>query len=323
MKSTFFVVVCVVLVIFLGICEGGSLRKHFYKHSCPEAESIINTKIQQHVSANPNLPAKLLRLHFHDCFVRGCDASVLLVSTANNSAEKDSIPNLTLSGFEVINDIKDALEAICPKTVSCADILTLAARDSVSVQFKKPLWEVVTGRRDGNVSNKNEVFGNIPSPFFNFTQLKQNFASKGLTLHDLVVLSGAHTIGVGHCNLLRNRLYNFTGKGDQDPSLDTRYAAFLKRKCQSGDITTTVDMDPGSPTNFNTDYYPNLLQKKGLFSSDAALLRQQQSADIVKELVDEGKFFLEFAQSMKRLGAIGVLTGSAGEIRNDCSVVNS
>ncbi|KAE9618465.1 hypothetical protein Lal_00047311 [Lupinus albus] len=324
MKSTFCVVVCVVLVGFHGVCEGGSLRKNFYKNSCPEAERIINTKIQQHVSANPNLPAKLLRLHFHDCFVRGCDGSILLVSTANNSAEKDSIPNLTLSGFEVINNIKDAVEAICPKTVSCADILTLATRDAVSVQFKKPLWEVLTGRRDGNVSNRNEVFANIPSPFFNFTQLKQNFASKGLTLHDLVVLSGAHTIGVGHCSLLRNRLYNFTGKGDQDPSLDTRYATFLKTKCQSlSDITTTVDMNPGSSTNFNTNYYPNLLQKKGLFSSDAALLTHKQSADIAKELVDEAKFLVEFAQSMKRLGAIGVLTGSAGEIRNNCSLVNS
>jgi len=124
--------------------------------------------------------------------------------------------------------------------------------------------------------------------------------------------------------LFSNRLYNFTGKGDQDPSLNASYAAFLKSKCQSlSDRTTTVEMDPGSSTTFDSDYYPNLLQKKGLFQSDAALLTLDQSADKAGELVKEEKFFTEFAQSMKRMGNIEVLTDSAGQIRNKCSVVNS
>ncbi|KAK7277699.1 hypothetical protein RJT34_22714 [Clitoria ternatea] len=323
MKIRISLVICVVLLGFLGVCQGGNLRKNFYRNSCPQAEDIIKNKTQQHVSSNPDLPAKLLRMHFHDCFVRGCDASVLLSSTASNTAERDAIPNLSLAGFDVIDDIKAAVEAKCPKTVSCADILTLATRDAVSVQFNKPLWKVLTGRRDGTVSKSSEALINIPAPFFNFTQLKQSFASKGLTLHDLVVLTGAHTIGVGHCNLFSNRLYNFTGKGDQDPSLDPTYAAFLKTKCKSlSDTTTRVEMDPDSSSNFDSHYYPNLLQKKGLFQSDAALLTNEQSSDIASELVNQNKFFTEFAQSMKRMGAIGVLTGSHGEIRNKCSVVN-
>jgi peroxidase len=60
-----------------------------------------------------------------------------LESTANNTAEKDAIPNLSLAGFDVIKNIKDSVEAKCPKTVSCADILALAARDAVSVQVIK------------------------------------------------------------------------------------------------------------------------------------------------------------------------------------------
>ncbi|PNY02305.1 peroxidase 3-like protein [Trifolium pratense] len=312
------------LLSFLVVCQGGSLRKRFYKHSCPQADDIIKTKTLQHVSADPKLPAKLLLLHFHDCFVRGCDGSVLLNSTANNTAEKDSIPNLTVLGFDVIDDIKSAVEEKCPKTVSCADILALAARDAVSAQFKKPLWEVLTGRRDGTVSKSSEALTNIPSPFFNFTQLKQNFARKGLTVHDLVVLSGAHTIGIAHCNAFSNRLYNFTGKGDQDPSLDSTYAAFLKTKCKSlSDTTTTVERGLGGSGNFNSHYYPNLLQKKGLFQSDAALLTEDQSRGIAEELVNQNKFFTEFARSMERMGAIEVLAGSAGEIRIKCSVVNS
>ena len=65
---------------------------------------------------------------------------------------------------------------------------------------------------------------------------------------------GGHTIGVGHCNAFSSRLYNFTGKGDQDPSLDPTYAAFLKTKCKSlSDNTTTVEMDPGSSTKFDSN----------------------------------------------------------------------
>ncbi|XP_058770246.1 peroxidase 3-like [Vicia villosa] len=323
MKNKYSLVACMILLSFFLGCQGSSLSKNFYQHSCPQAADIIKSKTLQHVAANPVLPAKLIRLHFHDCFVRGCDGSVLLNSTANNTAEKDAIPNLTLSGFNVIDDIKDAIEAKCPKTVSCADILALAARDAVSAQFNKPMWEVLTGRRDGTVSNRTEALENIPRPSFNFTQLKQSFASKGLTLHDLVVLSGAHTIGIGHCNAFSNRLYSFTGNGGQDPSLNSTYAEFLKTKCKNlTDNTTRVEMDPGSSRNFDSDYYPVLLQKKGLFQSDAALITQDQSKGIVEELVDQNKFFTEFAQSMKRMGDIGILAGSAGEIRIKCSVVN-
>lgn len=123
--------------------------------------------------------------------------------------------------------------------------------------------------------------------------------------------------------MFSNRLYNFTGKGDQDPSLNPTYADSLKQKCQSlSDTTTTVEMDPSSSTDFDSDYYPVLLQNKGLFQSDAALVTTKQSKNIVKQLVSQNKFFTEFAQSMKRMGAIEVLSGSDGEIRRKCSVVN-
>uniref|UniRef100_A0A3Q7EGR7 peroxidase n=1 Tax=Solanum lycopersicum TaxID=4081 RepID=A0A3Q7EGR7_SOLLC len=311
------------ILVFVAIGHSnGQLRKDFYKSSCPQAEQIVQNITWKRVATNSTLPAKLLRMHFHDCFVRGCDGSILIDSTANNSAEKAAIPNLSLGGFDVIDEIKTALENTCQGVVSCADILTLAARDSVSFQFKKPMWEVVTGRRDGRISKSSEALSEIPSPFFNFTSLKQSFANKSLTVHDLVVLSGGHTIGVGHCNLFSNRLYNFTGKGDSDPSLNSTYVTFLKTKCQSLlDNTTIVEMDPGSSLTFDNNYFSVLKQQKGLFQSDAALLTNKGAKNIVDEMLIDGKFFTEFSQSMKRMGAIGVLTGSNGEIRKKCNVV--
>jgi hypothetical protein len=58
---------------------------------------------------------------------------VLLNSTKNNTAEKDAKPNHTLDAFDVIDAIKEKLEKKCPRTVSCADILAIAARDAVSL----------------------------------------------------------------------------------------------------------------------------------------------------------------------------------------------
>ncbi|KAI4349592.1 hypothetical protein L6164_010159 [Bauhinia variegata] len=324
MKTKLILLACVAVLGFLGVCQG-LLTKNFYKNSCPSAESTVNQIISQRVLTNPSLPARLLRMHFHDCFVRGCDGSILLNSTANSIAEKDALINLNLASFDVIDEIKAALETACPRTVSCSDILALAARDAVSFQYNRNLWVVLTGRRDGTVSLASEPPLNLPTPDMNFTRLKQNFANKGLSQQDLIVLSGGHTIGIGHCFLFRSRLYNFTGNGDQDPSLDPTYATFLKTQCPNDntDFVSSVEMDPASSTNVDTNYYSNLLQKKGLFSSDAALLTNNDARNAVIQLVKIDRFLNAFANSMERMGAIGVLTGTAGQIREKCWLVNS
>ncbi|MBA0636090.1 hypothetical protein Godav_022390 [Gossypium davidsonii] len=297
MTNQAFILLCIVVFGVVGTCHGGSLRKGYYKDTCPDAEEIIKKATEKHVANDPTLPARFLRMHFHDCFVRGCDGSVPLNSTTNNTAEKDAIPNLTLAGFDVIDDLKAEVEKKCPNVVSCADVLALAARDAVSFKFQTPLWEVLTGRRDGRISRISEALANIPSPLSNFTALVRSFTSKGLNVHDLVVLS--------------------------DPSLNPTYASFLKTQCENlSDNTTFVPMDPGSALTFDNNYYVTVKQNKGLFESDAALLANKGSRKIVDELLDSKKFLTEFAQAMKRMGAIGVVTGNEGEIRKKCFVVN-
>ncbi|KAL7144563.1 hypothetical protein ABFS83_07G020800 [Erythranthe nasuta] len=235
---------------------------------------------------------------------------------------KKAAHTLSLGGFEVIDEIKTQLEKTCPGIVSCADILALAARDSVSFKFNKPMWEVETGRRDGIVSRESDALNELPSPASDFKTLKQSFADKGLSVKDLVVLSGAHTIGVGKCIVFSNRLYNFTGKGDTDTSLNTTYAATLRSKCRSlSDQTTTVEMDPTSSLNFDNHYFTALKLRQGLFQSDAALLTNDVARGVVDQMLTSGKFYTQFGKSMKKMGAIGVLTGDEGKIRKKCNIV--
>jgi peroxidase len=46
------------------------LAYNFYSKSCPSAEATVKTITWQMVAANPALAGRLLRLHFHDCFVQ-------------------------------------------------------------------------------------------------------------------------------------------------------------------------------------------------------------------------------------------------------------
>ncbi|OVA11151.1 Plant peroxidase [Macleaya cordata] len=191
-------------------------------------------------------------------------------------------------------------------------------------QIRGPYWKVPTGRRDGRVSTVANAFANLPPPFANITALKASFASKGLSVKDLAVLSGAHTIGVSVCQAFSNRLYNFTGKGDSDPTLDRQYIPRLKSKCKPGDVRTTAEMDPGSFKTFDSSYYSLVGKRRGLFQSDAALLDDPVTKDYVRlQATTKGStFFPDFAQSMEKMGAIEVLTGKDGEIRKHCAFVN-
>uniref|UniRef100_A0A8R7K340 Peroxidase n=2 Tax=Triticum urartu TaxID=4572 RepID=A0A8R7K340_TRIUA len=245
----------------------------------------------------------------------------------NKTAEKDAQPNQTLRGFGFVERVKAAVEKACPDTVSCADVLALIARDAVWLS-KGPFWEVPLGRRDGSVSISNETDA-LPPPTSNFTVLTQLFAAVNLDAKDLVVLSAGHTIGTSHCFSFSDRLYNFTGMenpSDIDPTLEPQYMMRLKSKCASlNDNTTLVEMDPGSFKTFDTDYFKLVSKRRGLFHSDGALLTDPFTRAYVQRHATgafKDEFFADFAASMIKMGNANPLTGSQGEIRKKCNVVN-
>ncbi|KAF6990885.1 hypothetical protein CFC21_008034 [Triticum aestivum] len=353
------VMVAVLVAAVAATCARAQLHEKFYGESCPSVEDVVRKEMVRALSLAPSLAGPLLRMHFHDCFVRGCDGSVLLDS-ANKTAEKDAKPNQTLRGFNFVEKVKAAVEKACPDTVSCADILALMARDAVWLvstttilskfanatspyvwkldsqccsimvffQSKGPFWEVPLGRRDGSVSISNET-NQLPPPTANFTVLTQLFAAKNLDSKDLVVLSAGHTIGTSHCFSFSDRLYNFTGRvnpTDIDHTLEPQYMAKLRNKCTSlNDNTTLVEMDPGSFRTFDLAYFKNVVKRRGLFHSDGALLTNAFTRAYVERHAGGGykeEFFADFAASMIKMGNADVLTGSQGEIRKKCNVPN-
>ncbi|KAH0462756.1 hypothetical protein IEQ34_010331 [Dendrobium chrysotoxum] len=304
----------------------GQLKVGFYSQSCPLAESLVRQTVVSAYFNNSGVAAGLIRMFFHDCFVRGCDGSVLLDSTSSNLAEKDAPPNNpSLHGFEVIDAAKSAIEARCPNTVSCADIIAFAARDS-SALTGNIYYAIPSGRRDGNISLFFDALANLPSPLSNASTLIKAFAAKNLTADELVTLSGAHSIGVSHCSSFRNRIYNFSSTSETDPTLSAPYAARLRSVCpfnSSLSGNTTVPMDVFSPTELDNAYYVVLQLALGLFTSDQALLTQSSLRTAVNDNAGNGaEWAAKFARAMVKMGNTEVKTGQQGEIRKNCHVVN-
>ena len=250
---------------------------------------------------------------------------MLLKSTPGVPSERDHpANNPSLRGFEAIDEAKARLESVCPGTVSCADVLAFAARDS-AYKAGGIYYAVPAGRRDGRVSLSDEVQQNLPPPSFTAQQLVDNFARKGLSADEMVTLSGAHSIGVSHCSSFSDRLYNFNGTGAQDPSMDPSYAALLRTKCppagSGGD--PRVVLESRTPRRLDNKYYSELRHHRGLLTSDQTLFDSQATSRMVANNAKRGpEWAAKFAKAMAKMGRIDVLTGYEGEIRRRCSVVN-
>ncbi|WVZ57471.1 hypothetical protein U9M48_007853 [Paspalum notatum var. saurae] len=320
-----------------GVADAQTLRLACYNQTCRSAESIVADEVQKAANADRSVLASLIRLHFHDCFVnvsdhgsrpfahrpagrrrwpsrprvrfpQGCDGSVLLESS-DGQAEKNARPNLSLRGFDVIDRIKARLEAACALTVSCADIVAFAARDSVKLSGGVG-YAVPGGRQDGTVSRAS-MTGDLPPPTQrDVDQLAQYFYRKGLTLDDMVILSGAHTVGIAHCSSFDYRLTS-----DQDKGMDAAFRNNLRSKCQYNP-SNYAPLDAGSQYGFDASYFANVLANRTVLDSDAAL-NSPRTADRVRQWKNNPDWFkTSFASAMVKMGSI---RGTyPGKVRANC-----
>nr|GMC88478.1 cationic peroxidase 1-like [Ipomoea batatas] len=167
-----------ILSLLLGLNYSAQLSEDFYSKTCPNALSIIKTAVANAVELEARMGASLLRLHFHDCFVNGCDASILLDDTANFTGEQSAGPNLSIRGLDVIDNIKIELEKSCPNIVSCADIVAVAARDSV-----------LASGGDSNLA----PLDTVTSILFDNVYFKNLQSQKGLLHSDQELFNGGST----------------------------------------------------------------------------------------------------------------------------------
>ncbi|KAF5761997.1 putative peroxidase [Helianthus annuus] len=294
------------------------LSSTFYDASCPNALRTIRTSIRTAISRERRMAASILRLHFHDCFVQGCDASILLDDGPSIISEKNALPNKgSVRGYEVIEAAKSEVEKLCPGVVSCADVLTVAARDA-SEMVGGPSWSVKLGRRDStSASLLLAESGALPSFKASLDSLISTFGDNGLSARDMVALSGAHTIGQAQCFLFRDRIYN------NGSDIDAGFASTRRRGCPINDGNGNLArLDLVTPNSFDYNYFKNLIQKKGLLESDQVLFSGGSTDNIVREYSNNpSKFKSDFAAAMVKMSEIRPLTGQEGVIRRICGAL--
>ncbi|KAK3031494.1 hypothetical protein RJ639_036008, partial [Escallonia herrerae] len=181
-------------------------------------------------------------------------------------------------------------------------------------------WVVPTGRRDGRVSLASDT-SSLPGFTDSMDVQRQKFAAKGLNTQDLVTLVGGHTIGTSACQFFRYRLNNFNSTTAADPSINSAFLPQLQSLCPAtGDATKRVGLDNGSEDKFDTSFYTNLGNGRGILESDQKLWTDASTKPFVQRFMGKRglaglSFNIEFGKSMVKMSNTGVKTGTNGEIR--------
>ncbi|KAG0473407.1 hypothetical protein HPP92_015264 [Vanilla planifolia] len=317
------------ITLLLSCSTSAKLKLDYYQTSCPRVHEIISEVITTKQINSPTTAAGALRLFFHDCFVSGCDASVLISSNHFNKAERGAEINLSLPGdaFDAIIRAKTALELQCPGVVSCADILAIATRDLVSM-LGGPFYPVRLGRKDSLSSSAADAESNLARPNASIDQIISLFASKGFTVRELVALSGAHTVGFSHCQEYADRIFHFNKGGPlaSDPTMNPKLAQALQKACANyqKDPTIATFNDIMTPGKFDNMYYQNLLRGLGLLNTDQKMAADPRTAPLVRlYAANQTAFFDHFSHAMQKLGLYNVKTARKGEVRRRCDVFNN
>ncbi|CAH1436907.1 unnamed protein product [Lactuca virosa] len=287
MRLLFFVL-CLLLVAISA--SAPPLQPGSYAKSCPNAELIVRDVMKKAMIRKPRSGASVMRLQFHDCFVNvvtgRCCWMILRPCLGRNSLY----------------------------------IIIFASRDAVALSGG-PHWEVKLGRKDSLTASQKDSDDITPSPRANASSLIDLFAKFDLSVKDLVSLSGSHSIGNGRCFSVVFRLYNHSGTGCPDPTIEPKFRQKLDKLCPlGGDGNVTGDLD-FTPHVFDNQYFKDLVNGRGFLNSDETLFTFPETRGYVRRYSeDESEFFRDFVDGMIMMGDLQ--SGRPGEIRRNCRVVN-
>ncbi|KAF8775863.1 hypothetical protein HU200_004139 [Digitaria exilis] len=276
------------LMIFAALL-GAAAAQQAATAAAPPARRRLRDAVRNATFVNPGLGAGLIRMAFHDCFVQGCDASVLLDPTpANPRPEKLGPPNFpSLRGFHVIDAAKAALERYCPGVVSCADVV-----HGFKVDYRLP-----AGRLDGRVSVESEALA-FPSPVdLEPLRARHPAQGQGPRRRRPRRTVRAHTVGRSHCSSFSDRI------SSTPPTSDIQQG----KECPASPNFTD------DPTVAMERRYPGEARQPVLFNSDAALLTSRRTArKVVENAFVRGRWPPSRSQTI----------ANGGEIRKNCRLVN-
>ncbi|KAJ6305513.1 hypothetical protein OIU78_020951 [Salix suchowensis] len=220
------------------------LRPGFYAETCPEAEFIVKDVMRRNMIREPRSAASVMRFQFHDCFVN----------------EKSTAVRLKISTILL------TLRASGHKHCGCGLQSSLLEKNHRgSIISGGPDWEVKLGREDSLTASQEDADNIMPSPRANASLLMDLFERFNLSVKDMVALSGSHSIGQARCFSIVFRLYNQSGSGKPDPTIEPKYKEKLNRLCPlGGDESVTGDLD-ATPTIFDNRYFqgPGCWERSG------------------------------------------------------------
>ncbi|MCO5596321.1 hypothetical protein L7F22_050382 [Adiantum nelumboides] len=293
------------------------LDRGFYDTTCPNVESIVTSGLRGIVARDPTARASLIRLAFHDCQVFGCDGSILLQTGPDGTSEMQSGGNLGVRRLDIISTLKSRLERTCPQTVSCADIVVMAARDAISFSGG-PNIPVLLGRFDGFRASESAATSALPPATISVDDMLSLFGGMGMSTPESVAILGAHTMGVAHCKNFADRLYP-----RRDRNMGLLFANTLKARCPRIFPSNAFAALDTSNFRFDNAYFRNVLNRRGLLSIDAELGLHPVTGPVVANFArNPSVFFNFFSSAFIKLTNNNVLSASNGEVRFDCSRSN-
>ncbi|KAG4967963.1 hypothetical protein JHK87_033614 [Glycine soja] len=153
------------------------------------------------------------------------------------------------------------------------------------VALGRSILECWVRQKRFNQASKNSATTDIPSPLKDLSVHISSFSNKGFNTKEMVALSVKLSKHYGDINL------------------------------SPLGVTTSV--------LFDTAYFKNLINKKGLLHSDQQLFSGGSTDSRVTAYSnDPSAFYADFASAMVKMGNLSSLTRKSGQIRSNCHKVN-